>query len=253
MATTVHVELIDAVTREQLGEADLPIDQLPESFAISTTLHLGNGDWHVEEADPVTRLEFAASGHLRLVLRKIEHVDPKTILFSLPTLENALPPLVPGDAADALTLHEDDWRQVELVSSSHAIALDAELAAIRDVKSEREHEGIPGYRRLHVRERIPHPLAPARIPLDDIATALGSPSRRAVAVHDRGSLVESGFAFAAGDGAIYGRAEHEHVVALCIFRDASLAPLVELARTHELVLGDWCATQILRPGPRGFV
>jgi len=250
MATTVHVELIDAVSRERLGEADLPIDQLPESFAVSTTLHIGNGDWHVEKADPVTRAEFAASGHLRLVLRKIEHVDPKTILYSLPTLESALPALVPGDA-DALVIHEDDWRQIELVSVTHAAALDAELAAIREVISERGD--LPGYRRLHVRERIPQPLAPARVPLDDVAIALGSPPRRDVAVADRGSVVAGGFAFAAGDGAIYGRAEHEHVVALCVFRDASLAALVELARTHDLVLVDWCATQVLRPGPRGFV
>jgi hypothetical protein len=66
-------------------------------------------------------------------------------------------------------------------------------------------------------------------------------------------VVDGGFAFDAGEGMIYGRAEHEHVVALCIWRDASLAPLVELARTHGLVLVDWCATSVLRPGARGFV
>ena len=253
MATTVHVELFDAVTRELLGAADLPIDQLPESFAVSTTLHLGNTDWHVEEADPVDRAEFAARGTLRLVLRKIEHVDPKKILFSLPTLENALPPLLPSDpaAAAAFTIHEDDWRQIELVAESHAAAIDADLAAIREVKSERGD--LPGFRRLHVRERIPQPLAALRIPLDDIRTALGAPPRRDLALHDRGSIVEGGFAFDAGEGMIYGRAEHEHVVALCIWRDAGLAALVELARTHGLVLVDWCATSVLRPGARGFV
>jgi len=248
---TVHVELVDAVTQTPIAEADLPIEQLPESFAVSTTLHLGDHDFHVEHAEPVTRAEFAASGRLRLVLRKIEHVDPKKILFSLPTLEHALPPLRPGGSDDALTIHEDDWRQVELVAESLLPAVETELAAIREVLAERGD--LPGFRRLHVRERIAQPLAALRLPLDDIHSTLGAPPRRDLAISDRGSLVEGGFAFASGDGAIYGRAEHEHVVALCAWRDASLAPLVELARTQGLILVDWCATAILRPGPRGFV
>src|SRR5690242_17556226 len=108
----IHVELFDAATGTLIGEADLPAEQLPESFAASTTLHLGDADWHVERAEPMTRDEYVKAGHLVLRLREVVQVDPKQILFSLPTIEDALPPLHDGPGEEAAALREDDWRQV---------------------------------------------------------------------------------------------------------------------------------------------
>src|SRR5688572_27711365 len=114
---TIRVELVDAATGTALGVADLPAEDLPDSFAAATTLQLAGADWHVERAEPVTRDDYVASGQLKLVLRKLVYVDPRKILYSLPTLEDALPPLRDGDAAAAYAMHEDDWRQVELVAA----------------------------------------------------------------------------------------------------------------------------------------
>jgi hypothetical protein len=130
---TIHVELFDAATSTLIGEADLPVDQLPESFATSTTLHLGGADWHVEHAEPMTRAEYVKTAHLVIRMRKIEYVDPQQMLFSLPTIENALPPVRPGTHDGAAALQEDDWRQVELVTRTFTAALTDELEAIRAI------------------------------------------------------------------------------------------------------------------------
>jgi hypothetical protein len=69
---TVHVALMDAASGRSIGEVDLPSDNLPESFAVATTLHLGDSDWTVEDAEPVTRAAAVAAGRLRLVVRQVQ-------------------------------------------------------------------------------------------------------------------------------------------------------------------------------------
>jgi hypothetical protein len=236
--TTVHVVLINAATQQVLGEVDLPAEQLPETFAAATTLHLGDRDWSVERAEPATRAEYVAARRLRLVIREIQRVDPKTILFSLPTLEHALPPMQDGDG-DAVRLHEDDWRQLELVSAELEPAIEAELAAIREIRAERE--GV-GFRRLHVRERIPDPLAGTDIALDTVRRG----RRRDLGFAGGAGIVVGGFAFDAGDGAIYGREDGGRVVVLGAWRTEP-GMLVDLARAHRLVIVDWCAARMGRP------
>jgi hypothetical protein len=49
-------------------------------------MHNGVGDWRVERADPIDRAGYVASGRLTLVLRKTGSVDPRKLLFSMPTL-----------------------------------------------------------------------------------------------------------------------------------------------------------------------
>jgi hypothetical protein len=58
---------------------------------------------------------------------------PSEILLSVPTLEDALPPLRQGDTAMAYTLHEDDWRQHEFV----ARRFESEIAAEDELPVER--------------------------------------------------------------------------------------------------------------------
>jgi hypothetical protein len=235
----VHVTLVDASTNQVLGDVDLAAEQLPESFAASTTLHLGGGDWHVEHADPVTRAEYVATGRLQLRLRKVEYMDPTKILFSLPTLENVLPPMSDGDATGALVLHEDHWRQRELVSSRFEPEIAAELAEIRKVHAERKGAG---FARLHVRERIPEPLHGVTMTIDDVARAVGTAVRCPVTFERHAGIVRGGFAFVREGLAIYGREDNGVVRALAI-ADGDSAPLAALARQHRLVIVDWCAAR----------
>src|SRR5688500_10919644 len=65
-------------------------------------------------------------------------VDPRTPLFSLATISDALPandPAKPG--ANNLVLHEDDWRQFEAVSASCLHDGKAELADIQRIFREK--------------------------------------------------------------------------------------------------------------------
>lgn len=50
----IRVASIVSSTSTLIGEADLPAEPLPESFAESTTLHLGDDRWDVEHAEPMT-------------------------------------------------------------------------------------------------------------------------------------------------------------------------------------------------------
>jgi hypothetical protein len=54
-----------------MATIDLSIANLPETFELETTLHLGDNEWTVVSAEPRTKREFASSGKLILRLRKI--------------------------------------------------------------------------------------------------------------------------------------------------------------------------------------
>ncbi len=249
VATTIRVILIDAGTSTRLGEAEFPVAQLPETFEVATTLHLAGGDWQVERAEPVTRAEFAETGQLTIWMRAVVQVDPQALLYSLPTLETLQPPL--GDPGDGLWMHEDDWRQIELVSARFAPEIAVELAAIRAVHAE-DKRG-PGFTRLHVRERIPEPLAGVELTVADLGLAA---PRRDIVLGPVGGrqapLVIGGFAFEVGDSVIYGREDTGRVVALGI-RGPDTRLLVALARAHDLVLVHWVVAEALRPDGDRFV
>ena len=51
----VNVTLIDDATGAAFARASMPPGELPETFAVETTMHLGTDDWRVVAADPPTR------------------------------------------------------------------------------------------------------------------------------------------------------------------------------------------------------
>lgn len=78
----VLVTLIDDATGSAFATTKMPPANLPESFEIETTLHLGEADWSVVQAEPRTRQEYTKSGSLTLRLRKIEKTAAPAISFS---------------------------------------------------------------------------------------------------------------------------------------------------------------------------
>src|SRR5437667_11192190 len=91
----IHVEYFDAESGKKIGQVKLPIERLPEGFEADTTLHRDDQDFRVERAEPMTAAEFRKTGKLRLVLRRvrIEKVNPRELLYSLPTVSNEWPPI----------------------------------------------------------------------------------------------------------------------------------------------------------------
>lgn len=79
---TVLVTLIDDATGAAFATSDMTPADLPESFEIETTLHLGEADWSVVHAEPRTREAYTKSGLLTLRLRKIEKVAVESLSYS---------------------------------------------------------------------------------------------------------------------------------------------------------------------------
>ncbi|MDQ2903870.1 MAG: hypothetical protein M3Y81_09985 [Chloroflexota bacterium] len=138
---TVETLFIDASTGEVFERVDMPADRLPASFVPATTMHIDGEDWRVIKAEPMTAEEFVRTGRLVLMLQKMKivKVPVRDILFTLPTLCNEIPPLVSGSTKyrkNILELHEDDWRQIECLSSSYRSVIDAEVANVMRVYRE---------------------------------------------------------------------------------------------------------------------
>jgi hypothetical protein len=255
----VRVTLIDVATGEIFGRSDLPIDQLPASFEASTTLHLGDQDWHVEKAEPMTADEFGRTGELTLTLHKVTHIDPTKILFTVPTLENTI--LQPDAHVSAsghfiVEIHEDDWRQIEFVSARFAPEIEAELADIATILREFSVDTgqFLAFRQVHVRERIPLPLD-SPLALDEVRTLLGATNLPlgVVSFQTMSGIVPGSFAFQVGDLIVYGAGEPHALSCLCIHQRVSALPqptvlgMQQLMSTNGLALVDWCHMTVLTP------
>jgi hypothetical protein len=245
-AREVAVTLINDATGETFAVTKMSPDDIPESFEIETTLHLGEADWSVVHAAPRTRAEYSRSGSLVLHLRRVEKVDLRDILFSLPSICDRIAEL--GTAAlsgDEYVLAEDDWRQLELVSRQFADECDAEIAAIRRIH---EQAGAKvGWREIHVRRR-PDPPIRSDLFLDDLGHALGAVAVRGVTYRGADSPIAAGYALRGIDGLqCYGVADAGRVTVLGMGQDpVAPAPvrsadvLTEIARQFDLDVLHWC-------------
>lgn len=205
----IHVTFVDADTDRTLASQAIPATQLPDRIDIHTTVRLGDDEWEIVEADLVTRSEFERSGSLCLRMRRRQAVtlDPRQIRFSTPTLCSELPPLddrASSVPAGVFELHEDDWRDVELVSIHCKQQIDANFAAIRQVY-ERSGDGV-GFTEVHVRREPRTPLLGSDVTLDDIFLAFGTQLTAFPGLRIRGApgLVARGFAFATQSLRFYG-------------------------------------------------
>jgi hypothetical protein len=256
----IHVEMVDAATGRIFAESDIPPDQLPESFEAATTLHLGDADYDVEEADPVTAAEFRKTGRLRLVLRrvKIESIDPRSVLFSLPTISNDLPAIEPGSTKlnrNVLEIHEDDWRQTELIHLSLSAEIDEELADVARIYS--EHRQGEFFNQIHVRRRIPAPLAAARIQSLSLSIP-GAAPYDGLALYGVAGVVAGGWATKLASTAdLFGVYQDGFLAAVCLRGtvppDAPEAGLLAgIAIAHGLCLVDWCSCRRVEPDLAAF-
>lgn len=248
----VTLELIDAPSGAVLATDETPLHALPESFeGVETHLTLGDAQYRVVGADPNTRALIAEAGRVRLLLTRVVEADPRAVRFSVPTLEDQTPALEGPVPDGAIALHEDDWRQTELVSAVFAEAVREEVEAVRAVKS--QHEPGRGWEHLHVRRKVPAPLEGVSLTLHEVVEALGI-DPRPLATRG-GGAVRDGFALPQGDALVYGVAPHGRVTALGIqgIPDDVVGQLHALALRHKLLLVEWCVPRVVRAHEAGFV
>jgi hypothetical protein len=263
--STIQVRFIDAETGATIGETEQQAADLPESFEAATTLNIGERTFEVVSATPMTAREFRATGTLRLELRevRVELVGPGSVLYSLPSINSALPMMEPGSTKlgkRVLELHEDDWRQVELVSLTHKATIEAELRAIHRIHT--EHQRGHGFSEMHIREAIRSPLDGIPLMLATLRSVLPETAQwlEGVAFERLQGLVSGGFAVKLPSGVTLYGSEHEgRVYFLGLQRgevgaaaagDARM--LAALASRHQLCLVDWCRLAGLGPSVENF-
>lgn len=244
----IHVQFIDEQTGKVFAETNAPLSTLPQSFETETHLELGGQRWDVVAADPTTADDFSRSGKLVLTLRRSHgsQIDAKDILFSLPTICDPIPAIAEGTSKQnkrVFELHDDDWRQIELVSADYQAYIQAELSDIRKIR-----ENTPaghGFRTLHLRQRIATPL---NLPFPAVlATFPDARFYDGIAYQQVDELIEGGFGFETAGVILYGEQHHDLVTALCLASrptksggDAFSNQLKPLMESYRLVLVDWC-------------
>ncbi|HMA38074.1 MAG TPA: hypothetical protein VKY74_26735 [Chloroflexia bacterium] len=254
----IEVQFRNATTGAVFAQATVPASQLPASFAPATTMFLGEAEYTVVQAHPPTATEFGQTGRLVLHLAPVTRVDPRQILYSLPTLCDPIPGLQPGTSKrgqPVVELHEDEWRQIECVSRQHAPAIAQECAAIRRIFQEASTAAgaVRAFRVLHLRQAIPVPI-PAGLPIGAIVqTWPAAVPYAGVAYLQAEELIADGFAFRVGPLVFYGQVGAAGIVILGLAPASASAPaapdlavqLGAFLTRYDLLLVDWCAIQVL--------
>jgi hypothetical protein len=244
----VQVKFINGRDKTVVATSNMPVEQLPESFQVDTTVELGGRKWSVSSATPADKREFAKTGELAIVLAEITQIPPGDLLYSLPTISNdcgqVVGKVLPHDGL--FQIHEDDWRQIEFISESYREAMNLELSDIRAIY-EKDRKGV-GFKKVHVRKRIPEPFSGVSLSLDELKTYL--PQQRvyeAVSFNRTAGTVPHSFAWQSTYGLIvWGTADSRGVVELlCLTPSSSHTDrlpeaLSKLAQAKRLVLVDWC-------------
>ena len=259
--TTVEVIFIDVETGERIAGGNLPASQLPDTFAKNTVMHIGDDPWQVVKAEPVTAQEFTKTGKLTLTCAKVEYISPDGILYSLPTFNDGIPGT--GDLApehNVLTLHEDDWRQMEFVSTSHMETINIEIRAIMAIYQ--NHQVEAGFSKVHVRKAIPKPLK-SSLNLKKLKQYMPEYVQEASAVvfeQDENRL-EAVFALNISPLALYGHltksGDIDTLGMQFIDNPTNTQPyvidgLVNFMIDFDLVFVDWVRLQVIPPSTDGF-
>ena len=242
----IHLTLLDDATDEVVGESAVESDTLPDSFQDDTVLHIGEDDWRVLEAMPLTRAEYEVSGELKLRLRRIETSESRDALYSLPTVSNDLPPTEgPLLEGSELLLHGDDWRQIEFVTQAEEGIVDEELHIIAQIHRDAEVDGA--FKAIHLRRRLEQPLQGVELSLDALRAAFPRAKESRVVFETSSQCVNDSFSFFVTPHLILygqGSVDRIEILAAAIVQHEAWTPgheaLQKLAAAHDVLLVDWC-------------
>ncbi|PVZ83953.1 hypothetical protein C9426_24785 [Serratia sp. S1B] len=251
---TIEVTLIECGKDEAFGVSQVPVEQLPDTFEINTTLHLGDVDWQVVEARPARKMEFKETGKVTIVLAKQEifNIDPAKILFSLPTISDDLPIVEAASSLEnVLVLREDDWRQFEFLAIDMDEVVQQELQDILAIYHTQREE--PGFKQLHVRKRVAEPLPGVVLSLESLAQAFNIEKRfSGVAFNNAAATIVNGFAWQTDSGwTFFGQTDTQGnlvVLGLLPPQQAEAAVIAkqidDFLLANNLLLVDWVGVRL---------
>jgi len=258
----IEVVFLDAEDGQRIAGGNIPASQLPETFAKNTVMHINEQPWQVVKAEPTESKDFIASGKLTLTCAKIEYISTEGVLYALPTINEQVPETgAVAPEQNVFTLHEDDWRQMEFVSSAHTETIGVELRAIMNIYQ--NHQKGQGFDKLHVRKAISRPLGTNAITPAKLQQYLPPDFKTADAVvfaQDEHEIKDV-FAYNLSPLVLYGHLVKAGTMdALCMqFVDIPTNTLpyvidgiVNFMHDHDLIFVDWLRMQIIPPDTTGF-
>ncbi len=256
----IQVLFIDASTGKAFGQALVPAERLPETFERPTTLTISGQDWSVIKAEPQRAEDILQTGKLALTLAKITRMNPKDILYSLPTICDTIPAIAPGttrQGKNTFEIHEDDWRQIEWISTAYRSAIETQLTEIRHIYDEASVDtgSFWAFKNIFIRSQIPSPIS-SQIPLSQLVSLL--PEHRpydGISYLNEVELIAGGFAFGLAGLIVYGQAANGLAQTLALhagpgaIENASeiASAFSAIMRAYDLYLVDWCAVTVLSP------
>lgn len=185
----------------------------------------------------------------------IQMIDPKEVLFSVPTIARDLPPLEPlsaPPAADAFMLHEDDWTQTEFLPLAMLPEIRRILSELKSFDAQ-NREGS-GWRNLYVREFGREPLLIGAAALEHLKSVIGAGAGPAPLLTSAGGVacVRNGFTVEIGRNVtLYGHADESGIAVLAASLgvdpdDQKLTEtFMKLSASDGLVLVDWRQQMLL--------
>ncbi len=245
----VEVKFYEDESKKPFAISNVPIDQLPDTFEIDTTMHLGEEDWSVLGAEPARKTKFMKSGKLKLYLSKVEisTIDPNEILYSLPTVSNDFAGLENATSLkNVLVLQEDDWRQFEFMSHNYETLIERELKSISDIYKN-HREGL-GFKEIHVRKMIKIPLANSKLTINTIKSSFSIEKvYSGVAFNNAAATIVGGFAFFSKSGwLLWGQADDSGDVLVFNLTQTKESKVLEISgeidsftKKNDLYLVDW--------------
>ncbi|HEX5746212.1 MAG TPA: hypothetical protein VFZ09_08205 [Archangium sp.] len=185
-------------------------------------------------------------------------MNPRDILYSLPTLSNELPGLEEGSAQPGqrvLELHEDEWRQLELVAHTLEASIEKDMRAVARIHQ--KHRQGAGFDAIHIRKEVPSPLEGTWLTLEELRGDLGEKSSWWDGVSFQGTAgrVAGGFAVKQPSGlTLYGQQRGGRIQVLALRSPEGLTGAEEdlrrvagFAARHQLYLVDWCRVDQFPP------
>ena len=245
----IRVQFIESGQENAFAASEVPIEQLPDTFEINTTLSIAGDEWSVVSAVPPRKAEFRKTGSLIITLAKYEvtQIDPAKILYSLPTISSDLPGVEAADSLEnVLVVYEDDWRQFEFLSVRLENEIRQELEDILNIY-QTQHDGS-GFKQLHVRRRVDIPLPEKSLSLAELDNVFSlEKTYDGIAFSNAAATVVNGFARQTVSGWIFwGQTDDSgYITTLCLrpgthTESATIAPLMDdFVKQHQLLLVDW--------------
>jgi hypothetical protein len=188
----------------------------------------------------------------------VSHVrmNPKKLLFSIPTLSDDLAALGPVDKPPArgdVVVNEDDWAQLEFFPRTALPTVQQHLTALKTFEAANRKPS--GWKKVYVRKIQRTPVIPAPNPLRHVESILGAKAGGAPFITSTNAIagrVRDGFSFNLGGNIeLYGYANGSGIPVLA----ASVGPnadnmklasaFMKLHASDAVMLVDWRAQLLL--------